>query len=77
MCRAIYFALLSVAVYGAVNCAAIGNEFPPGPGLVAINDIGSSSGPKPEERVEELERSTKIQHRYTLGSRVEGTIHDF
>lgn len=81
MRRAIHFALLSVAFFSAISCAAIDNELPPcssTPASVNIDDNENYLAQSPRvELLEELERSedqSKALIRYTFGNHVAGTI---
>lgn len=76
MSRAILFAFLSVALFGAISCAAIENELSSDLEVLVVDDIKhyleQNQG---VELLQEFERSeTKSQLRYTLGSHVAGTI---
>lgn len=71
MCRAIYFALVSVALFGAISCAAIDNE----PASVNIDDIESYLEQNSGVDLQELNRSEVNGGeaiRYTYGKSVAG-----
>lgn len=74
MCRAVYFALVSLALFGAVSCAAIDSE----PAPVIVDNIDSYLNQnRGVALLKELERSdvqSKASIRYTFGSHVSGTI---
>lgn len=78
MCRAIYFALFSVALFGAISGAAIDNELTSNGEVVIIDDIESFMAQNPGvELLGKLKRSEDDLTntlRYTYGKRVDGTI---